>query len=244
MGGPNNDVIAGGPSGDTPRTGDIAAFTGRTAVRVSLVTGRAVGHGSDTMRDVEGILGSYVRDVIVGDEGPNSLSGAASQDLIMGGAGNDLIGAGPADDAVHAGPGNDTVFGASGEDELHGDRGADTLEGYQGDDFLDGGDDDDPLLAGQGGDDTVYGGEGDDILFGDYEPCGGPDCEDEFGDDLLDGGSGGETSGDLGDGGPHLAADACVNLETQTDCEALGLPVDPVNRATGQQRHRTPRNDR
>jgi hypothetical protein len=58
MGGPDGDVIAGGPSGDTPRTGDIAGFTGRTAVRVSLITGRASGHGRDELRDVEGILGS------------------------------------------------------------------------------------------------------------------------------------------------------------------------------------------
>ena len=242
LGGPDNDLIVGGPSGNGPRTGDIAGFTGRNGpIRANLRTGRVVGNGTDKLRDVEGVLGSFLDDVIIGDENSNSLSGAAGEDLIMGGAGNDLIGAGPFDDDVAGGPGNDTIFGATGEDELHGDKGADTLEGYQGNDFLDGGVGDDPLLAGQGGDDTVYGAEGDDILFGDYEPCGKPGCEDESGDDLLDGGSGGESSGDEGDGGPHLAADACVNLETETDCEALGLPVDRSR--SGSQRLRTARID-
>lgn len=241
MGGEDADLIAGGPSGNSPRTGDIAAFTGRTSVRVSLVSGRASGHGRDRLRNVEGIVGSYLRDVIIGDAGPNSLSGAASQDLIVAGAGNDLIGAGPADDTVNAGSGNDTIFGASGDDELNGDMGADTLEGYQGNDFLDGGAGDDPLLAGQGGSDIVYGAEGDDILFGDYEPCGDPDCEAEFGDDTLDGGSRGETAGDEGDGGPHVTADSCVNLETEIDCEALALPVN--GRQNAERRYPAPRID-
>ena len=230
MGGAQGDEIVGGPAGSTPRTGDIAGFTGRTAVRVSLQTGNAYGHGSDELRDVEGILGSYVRDIIYGDENPNSLSGAASRDLIVAGSGNDLIGAGPADDTVYGGAGADTIFGASGHDELFGDGGADRIEGYQGDDYLDGGPGGDPLLAGQNGDDIVFGAAGDDILFGDYEPCADPGCQNDFGDDVLDGGSDGETAGDQGDGGPHPVADSCVNLETQTECESLGAPLEPRRR--------------
>jgi hypothetical protein len=230
MGGADGDLIAGGPAGSTPRTGDIAGFTGRTAVRASLITGKASGHGRDEMRDIEGILGSYVRDVIYGDEGPNSLSGAASQDIIVAGPGNDLIGAGPADDTIYAGTGADTIFGASGDDRLYGDDGADRIEGYQGNDYLDGGAGDDPLLAGQNGNDTVLGAAGDDILFGDYEPCSNPGCQNDFGDDVLDGGSEGETDGDQGDGGPHQDADSCVNLEIQAECEALGIPLNPARR--------------
>lgn len=223
-GGEDADVLAGGPSGRAPRSQDIAAFTGRIPVRVSLITNRASGHGRDVMRGIEGILGSFLQDVIFGDEGPNSLSGAASRDVIVAGPGHDLIGAGPADDTVYGGIGNDTIFGAQGNDDLFGDAGADTIEGYAGNDEIEGGRADDPLLAGQGGDDAVLGGPGDDVLFGDFEPCRGPGCDDDFGDDDLNGGSGGESSGDQGDGGPHTAADSCVNLESQADCEALGLP--------------------
>ena len=58
--------------------------------------------------------------------------------------------------------------------------------------------------------------EGDDRLFGDIRPCAGASCE-IGGRDLLDGGSGAETSGDYGDGGPFI--DNCTNLEDFTACE-------------------------
>ena len=73
--------------------------------------------------------------------------------------------------------GGSTVDGGAGSDTLIGGAGADVFEGGDGTDFLSGGE----------GDDTLYGGEGDDAVI----------LENGFGNDVIEGGETGETTGDI-----------------------------------------------
>jgi hypothetical protein len=63
-------------------------------------------------------------------------------------------------------------------------------------------------MNGEDGNDIIDGGTGNDRLFGD-DPT-----NDASGNDFLDGG----TNTDIGNGGPQF--DTCVNVETETNCEA------------------------
>ena len=150
-GGQGSDLIVGGPDGGTTDTADIASFAGKTAsVTVDLATGTATGQGDDTLIEVEGAMGSYLPDTIIGDENANSLTGSASPDTIIGAGGNDLIGGGPSDDTISGGEGDDQILGAAGNDTLYGGVGNDSLEGEEGSDRLYGEEGDDYLDGGSG----------------------------------------------------------------------------------------------
>jgi Ca2+-binding RTX toxin-like protein len=108
--------------------------------------------------------------------------------------------------------GSATIVGTNNDDVLQGTEGRDVIVGLGGNDqiFGKGGND---FLCGEGdnapgspGNDRLNGGDGDDELYGDDQ--GGN------GNDRLDGGP----ENDFGDGGPNF--DTCVNVETETNCEA------------------------
>ena len=122
---------------------------------VNLVDGTATdGTGTDTLSNIENVIGSAFNDHITGDDNANILSGGAGDDELIGGLGNDtLIG----------GEGNDTLYGGEGNDVLRGGAGNDTLYGGAGNDLLIGGDGDDTLVGGAG-DDLVIGGAGNDTF--------------------------------------------------------------------------------
>jgi len=88
------------------------------------------------------------KNVILGDDGDNYISGGNENDKIFLRAGDDI---------AKGKNGNDYIFGEDGNDLLSGDRGNDTIHGGNGNDALFGGADNDVL----------YGGSGIDILFGD-----------------------------------------------------------------------------
>ncbi len=75
---------------------------------------------------------------VVGDAGPNRLSGGPGDDFIFGLGGNDTITGGGGNDEVCSGKGNDTIYGEGGDDELLGGEGKDYLRGDGGDDILEG----------------------------------------------------------------------------------------------------------
>jgi Ca2+-binding RTX toxin-like protein len=81
-------------------------------VVVDLTAGTATGEGTDTLANLEDVIGSYGDDTITGDANDNRLLGLWGDDAISGGDGNDFL------------------FGLAG---------ADTLDGGDGSDFLDGG---------------------------------------------------------------------------------------------------------
>ena len=175
---------------------------------------------------VEGVIGSYSDDILIGDIYSNKLVGGLGDDQLQGGSGNDILDGGDGKDVLSGGQGDDTASGGSGEDLLAGGRGDDTLHGDAGDDVLRGGVGDDRLSGGEGndvltgdhGEDYLDGGAGDDELHGgDYDDkLHGGDGDDYLlggnGRDELDGGAGddyllGDTGSDVlhgGDGADYL----------------------------------------
>ena len=104
IGGPGRDVLTGnGPfvddDGATPApdvyTGagrsELSYGTRRTGIRVDLRTGRAA---EDTVSGIPNVEGGYGDDVLIGDEGPNHLSGSRGGDRVVGLGGNDRLDAG------------------------------------------------------------------------------------------------------------------------------------------------------
>lgn len=127
---------------------------------------------------------------IVGDAGPNVLTGTERGDVIFAKGGNDtvtslggrdLIVLGQGDDVADGGAGCDRIFAGAGNDRLdggpgarwwrhrcerlHGGLGNDTSSGGAGRDFMSGGRDDD-TQSGGGGSDKLFANHGRDVSDG------------------------------------------------------------------------------
>lgn len=101
-----DDVVIGGPGLDT-----ISFASSAVGVVADLATGVATGEGTDSMREVERIVGSSKADTLYGDAAANRL---------IGGGGNDrLVGRGGADDMA-GDAGNDRCTGGAGTDTASG----------------------------------------------------------------------------------------------------------------------------
>lgn len=203
-GGEGDDTLFGGLGDDDLRGGDgtdTVSFSGaQSAVVVDLVLGSSSGgHGSDSLSDIENVVGSSNNDRISGSSGSNELDGAAGDDTLVGGAGSDVLKGGTGDDLLIGGSGNDTadysgaVAGVTVDLTVHGfqtvdgatseqDRliGVENLAGSSGNDSL----------VGDAGDNTLSGGDGDDTLSG---GAGADFVTGGLGSDDLDGGLGSDT---------------------------------------------------
>ncbi|WNJ88712.1 calcium-binding protein [Bosea sp. 685] len=160
---------------------------------------------------------TYVKDLIFGLTGDDTIHGGDGNDYLYGGSGNDTINGDGNDDLIYGGDGNDIIHGGDGNDRilgtelgqsdssgpqysdtLYGDDGDDIIWGGGGADFLYGGADNDELSGGDG-DDTLDGGDGNDLLYGGVGNDilrGGGDADiltGEGGNDLLVGGNGIDT---------------------------------------------------
>ena len=182
-GGAGADGLSGGRGIDT-----ISYRSSDTGVTVNLKEGTSEGGHADgdTITEIENIAGSGYRDVLVGDDGANSLNGDAGDDELKGGIGVDRLDGNLGDDWLYGGNGADELRGGEGNDRLFGEVGDDDLYGNVGDDELHGGDDNDQLFGGVG-DDRLYGDVGDDELHGDEN---NDRLSGNAGADRLDGGSG------------------------------------------------------
>ncbi|MBM6580871.1 hypothetical protein ILT44_11810 [Microvirga sp. BT689] len=128
-GGTGDDVLNGGAGIDTV---DYTEATVGVSVDLSKTTAQAVsgGQGTDTLVDIENLVGSAFGDLLTGNAADNIFSGGDGNDTLDGGTGNDsLVG----------GDGNDSLAGGSGNDILEVGDGDDTLDGGAGNDRLDGG---------------------------------------------------------------------------------------------------------
>lgn len=166
-GGPGDDALDGGGGG-----GDLAWYLGAPGpVTVDLAAGTAVGEGSDTLANIEGIQGTDHDDTLIGNAGPNGFYAGPGNDAIDGRGGEDWFHftSGPVTADLSSGSatgeGTDTLTGI---ENLRGSRFDDALTGDAGPN----------KLAGENGNDTVSGGDGDDTLTGD------------LGTDSVDGGNG------------------------------------------------------
>jgi len=102
---------------------DTASYQFATAaVSVSLATTAAQatgGSGSDTLQNIDNLVGSNFHDTLVGDAQANTLNGLALNDYLDGGAGNDVL---------LGGEGTDLLIGGLGQDLLTGGTGIDTFD--------------------------------------------------------------------------------------------------------------------
>lgn len=115
-GGGNDTIIGGSGQGNDHYDGgagiDTVKYSSATqSITVNLETGVASGDpaiGSDTLVDVENVIGGGGSDFITGDGAANRLEGGAGDDELTGGGGNDTIVGGDGDDVA--------VFGGNRDD--------------------------------------------------------------------------------------------------------------------------------
>jgi len=170
-GGAGDDMLDGGAGVDTATYAD--AVSGITLNLVSQSAQATGGAGSDTLRNIETIIGSAFNDVLTGNDFANIFTAGDGDDLLNGGLGNDRLDGGAGVDtasyATAAGAVKVSLTIASAQSTLA--AGSDTLAGIE--NLVGGGFDDqltgnagDNVLTGNGGADILNGGAGNDLLNG------------------------------------------------------------------------------
>lgn len=117
FGNDGNDRLSGGSGDDTLDGGlgrDTVTFFGSAVV--DLAAGTAIARGTDTLINIENVLGSLEDDTISGDGNDNDLNGSAGNDVLNGRAGDDTLYGGSGDDTLNGQSGADRLFGGSGSD--------------------------------------------------------------------------------------------------------------------------------
>ncbi|MAW85556.1 MAG: hypothetical protein CMJ42_03390 [Phyllobacteriaceae bacterium] len=198
-GGGGNDTLRGGRGDDIldggDGTGDWAdfsdLFTGVTLTLAGSSDASAVASfETDTVRNIENVLGTAHGDTLTGDSGHNTFFGGDGDDTLSGEGGNDTIRGGAGADTLSGGAGFDTLNYADSDDAVQvflggntatgGHATGDTISGFENvvgsnyDDrlfgsaqvnLLDGGAGSD-ILLGNNGNDTLRGRAGRDIIYG------------------------------------------------------------------------------
>jgi Ca2+-binding RTX toxin-like protein len=195
------DIIDGGDDVDSV---DYSSLSGTQNLSVTLDTDTdtdvtlSSSGDTDTIKNVENVIGGAGNDSVQGDRLVNVLTGNAGDDILSGGdEGN--AGDGEAGDTLYGNAGNDTLSGEAGKDTLFGGADNDVLDGGADNDSLDGGTGIDTISGGDG-DDTIYGQEDVDTLQGDagedklYGGTGNDFLVGGDGDDILDGGANNDTA--------------------------------------------------
>jgi Ca2+-binding RTX toxin-like protein len=231
-GGQGNDKIDGGNDSDTVIYATSPTFVtvnidetqayGNTAYPLDLEPSFAIAAGTaldgfgntDTLRNLENIIGSRYDDILIGNSLSNSLDALSGNDLLIGNGGDDRLDGGDDIDTVSyrrsvnsfnigvsVDLANNTAFdGIDGldtlisienaissrfADRLTGDDQANTFLAGDGNDILDGKEGNDRLF-GENGNDEIFGGSGDDTLVG--------GTGSGWFSDILDGGEGSDTA--------------------------------------------------
>jgi VCBS repeat-containing protein len=196
-GGADTDYIDGGTGVDT-----LNRSGGSSAQIVNFIAGT---NGTDTILNIENVIGSAFDDTLIGNSGANlldgglgndTLRGTDGDDTLLGGDGDDFLGGGDGADSMDGGAGIDTVgLGGSSTggtidlgvalngfdtivnvENVNGSAFNDTLLGNSVANVLDGRAGND-TLSGLDGNDQLFGREGDDTLIG------------GLGADVIDGGT-------------------------------------------------------
>ncbi|WP_316154520.1 VCBS domain-containing protein [Cupriavidus sp. BIC8F] len=110
-GGAGNDTIDGGAGIDlldfSDATGAISLTLTQSSSATALNLG-AVGLGTDSYKNMEGVIGSAFNDNLIGSSGNDVLRGGAGDDNLTGGSGNDTLIGGAGVDTLTGGAGSDT----------------------------------------------------------------------------------------------------------------------------------------
>ncbi|NHN78734.1 calcium-binding protein, partial [Azotobacter chroococcum] len=117
-GGAGNDSLDGGAGTDILDLSDASAGITLTLVQSSsntTVNLGAVGLGTDTYRNIEGVQGSDFADTLTGSSGNDVLIGGQGNDTLIGSAGDDILIGGAGDDILTGGDGADTFVWRAGD---------------------------------------------------------------------------------------------------------------------------------
>ena len=96
--GPGDDLVVGRTFSDA-----VHFPSAERAITASLVTGTASGEGSDTLEQIDALLGGPFDDTLIGNADDNGLIGRAGDDTLRGGDGFDFISGQAGDDDIHGG---------------------------------------------------------------------------------------------------------------------------------------------
>jgi Ca2+-binding RTX toxin-like protein len=187
------DVLDGGAGRDG------LAFSVSKHVRVDLGAGIAKAHGMAALRKIEGVRGTDLDDILIGDGKENFFIPVYGDDAIDGAGGRDIVLFDRFEDDIDTGLTIDLVAGtATG-------AGTDTLEGIED-------------VVGSEGPDVIRGDSGPNRLFGFYDI---DTLEGGDGDDVLDGDLEGSRNRyekkESADGGS--GTDRCIDVEERISCE-------------------------
>lgn len=168
-GGAGNDILDGGADNDymdgEADNDTVTYATAASAVTINLATTTGQntgGSGTDTILNIENLVGSSYNDTLTGDGNANIIEGGAGNDTINGAGGTDTVSYASAGSAVTVnlatttgqntgGAGTDTI---TNTENLRGSAYNDTLTGTSGNNVIEGGAGDDTINA-QGGTDTL-----------------------------------------------------------------------------------------
>ena len=137
VGGAGNDTAsyAGSPQGVTVRLHSLKASGGDAqgdsfpyTVDVTY-TDAGGAEQTESLPDVEHLIGSAHNDILAGDRRDNDLDGGAGNDTLYGGpgGGDDVMAGGLGNDRIFGGQGDDILIGGPGDDRLAGGTGADVF---------------------------------------------------------------------------------------------------------------------
>jgi Ca2+-binding RTX toxin-like protein len=102
--GPGDDLVIGSATqGDEVQYG----FDATGPIYANLMTGIATGQGTDTLVDVDGVIGGLYDDTLIGTDGGNALVGREGNDTLVGNDGVDWLSGQQGDDIYRGGPGFD-----------------------------------------------------------------------------------------------------------------------------------------
>ncbi|MGF6669689.1 retention module-containing protein [Pseudomonas monsensis] len=117
--GPGNDLLDGGTGIDTV---SYAHATAGVTVNLGLLGAQnTLGAGTDTLSNIENLVGSNFNDTLTGDNNNNVINGGLGNDILNGGGGDDLLIGGLGNNTLTGGPGADTfqyLKGNSGHDTI------------------------------------------------------------------------------------------------------------------------------
>jgi Ca2+-binding RTX toxin-like protein len=88
-------------------------------IDLGITDAQDTGVGHDSIRNVEGIIGSKYSDTLIGNSVANVLMGGNGDDALYGGGGNDLLYGGEGDDKLYAEAGGGTLAGGDGRDTYY-----------------------------------------------------------------------------------------------------------------------------
>ncbi|MFB0871988.1 MULTISPECIES: hypothetical protein [unclassified Sphingobium] len=193
----DDDILEGGEGNDTligSYGWDMASYANSNqAVIIDLSAASNVyalggNSGTDTLIDIEGIIGSAFNDTLIGTDGDNVFEGGAGNDWLEARGGVDTL------SYVSAAAGI-TISLASTAAQVTGGAGTDTISGFENvtgsayNDVITGSTANNLLLTGAG-DDRVFAGDGEDIVRG---GDGADVLRGENGDDQVYGDAGNDT---------------------------------------------------